>query len=462
MPDRSTPTSPCSIAAVGFALTSIGIGIDHGWISRTEGAERVLNTLNTFSLGPQGPGAFGTIGYKGWFYHFLDMNTALRYTQFNTELSSIDTALFMAGVLYAKQYFDLPSAQESEIRAKADALVSGVDWDWMARGTDVISMGWQPSSGFIANNWIGYNEAMLLYCLGLGAATNPLPASAWTRWTAGYTWSSSYGEDFVPFPPLFGHQYSHCWIDFRHIADSYMAAHQSTYFQNSRRATLAQRSYCVANPAAQVGYSSNVWGLTACDGPNGYAAHGAPPAQSDDGTVAPTAAGGSIAFTPEFSVPTLKYFYTHFRTHIWTAYGFRDAFNLGAQWWGPDELGIDQGPIVLMIENYRTQRVWRLFMKNEEVQRGLVRAGFTPLPYVIPALQLLPGDGNVVLGWNAQGGGIFQVEYSPDLQTWFSSPTGELLSNGPTASWTDSGPPGTPVIPSGEQQRFYRVFQFGQ
>jgi hypothetical protein len=303
------------------------------------------------------------------------MNTAIRSP--SSELSSIDTTLLLAGILYAKQYFDGTNTDETAIRTMADAIFNRVDWNWMARGTDAIAMGWQPSSGFTNyGDWIGYNEGMILYCLGLGAATNPLPASAWTRWTSGYTWATNYGQAFVPFPPLFGHQYSHCWIDFRHTADAYMNSHASTYFQNSRRATLAQRAYCVANPLNRIGYGSNVWGLTASDGPAGYAAHGAPPAENDDGTIAPTAAGGSMAFTPEYSLPTLRYFYTQYRPRIWTAYGFRDAFNLGKQWYGSAELGIDQGPILIMIENYRTQHVWRLFMRNEEVQRGLQRAGF--------------------------------------------------------------------------------------
>jgi hypothetical protein len=203
-----------------------------------------------------------------------------------------------------------------------------------------------------------------------------LPDSAWTAWTRGYRWAEHYGYSYVPFPPLFGHQYSHCWIDFRQISDPFMSRHKTTYFENSRRATLAQRAYCAANPLKHPGYSSLVWGLTACDGPPGYSAHGAPPAETDDGTIAPTAAGGSIVFAPEYSIPTLRHFYRELRPRLWTEYGFRDAFNLGANWFASDELGIDQGPIVIMIENYRTGRVWRRFMQNDVVQRGLKRAGF--------------------------------------------------------------------------------------
>lgn len=461
VPDRTAKTSPCSIAAVGFGLTAIGIGIDHGWISRTQGVARVLTTLGTFLNLPQGTNASGTIGYKGWFYHFLDMNSGLRYTPFNSELSSIDTVLLLAGVLYAKQYFNGSDAGETSIRAMADTLFGRLDWNWMARGTDAVCMGWHPETGFISGNWIGYDEGMIIYCLGLGTATNPLPGTAWSSWTRGYTWVTNYNLAYVPFPALFVHQYSHCWIDFRHMADAYMNAHQSTYFENSRRATLANRAYCIANPLHQPGYSSNVWGLTACDGPNGYAARGAP-GGLDDGTVAPTAAGGSIAFTPEYSVPTLRYFYTNFVRTLWTAYGFRDAFNLGgAGWWDTDELGIDQGPIVIMIENYRTQKVWRLFMQNPEVQRGLQRAGFAALPWIPAGLEVQIAQNSCNLNWGAGIGRTYQVEYSPDLETWFASPTGELTATAPMVAWTDAGPPATPSEPFMATQRFYRVFQFG-
>jgi hypothetical protein len=462
VPDRSATGSACSIAAVGFGLTAIGIGIDHGWISRTQGVARVLTTLNTFLSGPQGPGTSGVIGYKGWFYHFLDMNTALRA---GSELSSIDTTLLLSGILYSKQYFNGTNTDETSIRTMSDAIFNRVDWNWMAQGTDAVSMGWFPPGSFIAGNWVGYDEGMILYLLGLGIATNPLPASAWSYWTSGYTWATYYGESFVPFPPLFGHEYSHCWIDFRHIADAYMNSQSSTYFENSRRAALAQRAYCIANPAnpplGWVGYSGNVWGLTACDGPTGYNAHGAPPALNDDGTIAPTAPGGAMAFTPEYSLPTLQYFYSQFRRNIWTAYGFRDAFNLSVQWYGSDELGIDQGPIVIMIENYRTQRPWRLFMQNEEVQRGLQRAGFVSLPFMALRIQALPVQNAVSLTWDASAGRTYQVEYSPDLITWFASPTGEVIATGTTASWTDNGPLDTAPMPFTVPQRFYRVFQFG-
>ena len=460
IPDRIPSPSACSIAAVGFGLTAIGIGIDHGWISRTQGVARVQTTLKTFLEGPQGTNNSGMMGYRGWFYHFLDMKTGLRHLAFNTELSSIDTALLLAGMLDAKQYFDGANEDEVGIRSMTDAIFNRVDWNWMARGTNVLSMGWRPGSGFITSQWIGYNEAMIVYCLGLGAATNPLPASAWDRWTSGYNWATHYDQSYVPFAPLFGHQYSHCWIDFRHIADAYMMSNNTSYFENSRRATRAQRSYCIANPKGWTGYSSNLWGLTACDAPTGYSAHGAPPAENDDGTIAPTAAGGSIAFAPEYCVPTLRNFYDRFRRNLWTAYGFKDAFNQRQQWWAADELGIDQGPIVIMIENYRTQRVWQRFMQNPEVQRGLQRAGFVPLSFVEPILKPFPAENEVRLTWSANSNRTYQVEYSPNLATWFGSPI-TVSRQEPIAIWADIGPPATSIPPFEVSQRFYRVFQLG-
>jgi len=461
IPDRTATGSACSIAAEGFGLTAIGIGIDHGWISRTQGVARVLTALNTFLQGRQGTNVTGMIGYNGWFYHFVDMNTATRSS--GSELSSIDTVWLLSGILYAKQYFNGTNSDETNIRTMADTIFSRVNWTWMAQGSDAVAMGWLPESGFTTfGNWVGYNEGMMIYLLGMGASSNPVPASGWSYWTSGYSWATYYGQSFVPFGPLFGHEYSHCWVDFRHIADTYMNSHSSTYFENSRRATLAQRQYCIADPLNWAGYGSNVWGLTACDDPNvGYEAHGAPPALNDDGTLAPTASGGAIAFTPEYSLPTLEYLYSYYRTNLWTANGFRDAFNLSLSWYDTDELGIDQGPIVIMIENYHNQRPWQLFMQNPEVQRGLQQAGFVSLSFMALNVQAFPNLNSVTLSWISQAGRTYQVEYSSDLITWFASPTGEVKATGSTASWTDNGPPSTTSLPFGVMQRFYRIFQFG-
>lgn len=372
--DRSTPTSNASIASVGFGLTGIPIAIDNGWIDRAAGLERVLTTLEFFWNSPQGPETAGVTGHRGFYYHFLNMATGLRSG--TTELSTIDTSLLLGGVLFVREYFDGDDPEEEQIRALADSIYRRVDWNWASPRPPLVSLGWHPESGFLPYDWNGYNEAMILYLLGLGSPTHPIPSNAWHAWTNGYRWETHYGYAFVRFPPLFGHQYTHVWVDFRGIQDPYMRGRDSDYFENSRRATLANRAYCVANPLGWEGYGPNVWGLTASDGPTGYRARGAPPAQNDDGTITPTAAGGSIVFTPDESIAALRHMYEEFRTRTWGPYGFRDAFNLEAGWFDTDYIGIDQGPILLMIENYRTEGVWERFMRNGDVLRALERAGF--------------------------------------------------------------------------------------
>jgi hypothetical protein len=386
--DRTQPSSPVSIAAVGFGLSALCIGVDHGWITRDQAADRVLRTLQTFYHAPQGPAKTGTIGHKGWFYHFLHLDTATRFR--NSELSSIDTALLLAGVLDAHQFFTNQTEQEKSIRSLADQIFDRIDWQWMLNGGDTLTMGWHPESGFISARWTGYNEASILYLLGLGAKEpNALEPKHWEAWTKTYQWRSSYGYSFIHFAPLFGHQYSACWIDFREIADDYTARRGITYFENSRRATLAQREYCIDNPQKFPGYSADIWGLTACDGPgrngiHGYIARGAPPPENDDGTIAPTAAGGSLPFAPRECIAALRAMYDRYREQIWCSYGFRDAFNLKVNWWDEDVLGIDQGPILIMAENFRTGRVWKRMKESEVLQRGLKRAGFRPFKSETP------------------------------------------------------------------------------
>jgi hypothetical protein len=380
--DRNEPESPCSIAAVGFGLTAIGIGIDHGWIHRAAGRKRVLQVLRTLEAGAEGSGKNGMMCYKGWFYHFLEMGSGTRYR--NCEISSIDTALLMAGVLYSAEYFDAAELEEDEIRTLARKLFERIDWRWMLNGETTLSMGWTPEHGFIPARWEGYNEASILYLLGIGTEGSGLTRTNWEAWTRTYEWKKSYGYEFIHFPPLFGHQYSACWIDFRGMSDEYLSGKGITYFENSRRATLAQRAYAMANPGGHKGYGPNLWGFTACDGPGrggytGYGARGAPPPENDDGTIAPTAAGGSLPFTPKESMAVLRSMYERFRPEIWCGYGFRDAFNLEANWWDPDVLGIDQGPILIMAENLRSGKVWKRMRKNKVVAQGLERVGFQPM-----------------------------------------------------------------------------------
>ncbi len=412
-PDRWPTNSFSSVAAVGFALTAYPIGVEHGWVSRDAARERVLTTLRFFWNAPQGPQSTGVSGNHGFFYHFLDMETGYRFA--TVELSTIDTALLLAGALTCRQYFDHDAAGDREVRALADSLYARADWRWASDGAAVVSMGWRPDSapyqnsrGFIISTWRGYDEGMLLYILALGSPTHAIDASAWTEWTRTYKWDRFQGQEYLQFGPLFGHQYSHIWIDFRNVQDTYMRSHGIDYFENSRRATLAQRQYAIANPSAWRGYSSDAWGLTASDGPldatfavdgrvrtfHTYWARGAGTDElNDDGTLVPAAAGGSVAFAPEIAVPALVAMRHTYGDALFGQYGFVDAFNPtlhavgpplhhgrivdGLSWFDTDYLGIDQGPIIAMVENWRSGLVWKLMRQNGDVVRGLCRAGFT-------------------------------------------------------------------------------------
>ena len=389
--DRNTAGSLCSIASVGFGLTAICIGIDHGWITRAQGAARVQTTLNTFWTLPQGTAASGTIGNNGFFYHFLDMNTGLRAS--GTELSDIDTALLLAGVLDCEQYFNSGSdPTEINIRSLADQIYRRVDWNWF-RNTSAkgLMIQWTPESGFNTGVWKGYNEMMIMYLLALGSPTHAIPGGPtgdWLTYVSGYQWLTLYGQTYAPYGALFTMQYSHCWVDFRNKRDPFMQSKGSDYFTNSRRATLAQQAYCVAHPGFPPSvsrpqmsqYSATLWGLTAGDSPNGYNARGAPdgaPGFFDDGTISPTAPVSSVCFAPEICLPTIQNMYDNYPS-LWGTYGFRDAFNLATNpdWYDTDYLGIDLGPEVIMIENYRNASIWLRFTQNPYVQAGLAAAGF--------------------------------------------------------------------------------------
>ncbi|MGH7453673.1 MAG: glucoamylase family protein [bacterium] len=317
-PDRWPSPSPSSIAAVGFALTSYAIAVERELITREEAAQRTLKTLRFFWQLPQHDQPQNVGGYKGFFYHFLKIPNGTR--EWNCELSTIDTALLMAGVLFAQSYFDADNTNENDIRNLADSLYFRIDWKWAMADTNGVKTSWRPEQGFGKYIWDGYDEAMMLYILALGSPAHPVPESVWQVWTKPYVWAKYYDQEFVSFGPLFGHQYSHGWIDSRNIQDDYMRNRGITYFENSRRAA---RAYCIANPRRWVGYGENVWGITACDGPNGYAARGAPPTQNDDGTIAPTAAANSIPFTPKESLAALRYMYDTYYSKIWMKYSGR-------------------------------------------------------------------------------------------------------------------------------------------
>ncbi|MCL1527032.1 hypothetical protein A7D16_02895 [Xanthomonas nasturtii] len=407
-PDRFPSRPFASIASVGFALTAYPIGIENGWVSRNQAIDRTLTTLKFFRDAPMGPQKTGRAGYKGFYYHFLDMQQGNRYDSW-VELSSVDTALLMMGVLFTQSYYDGDDPREKEIRQIADTLYKRVDWRWLQQRAPLISMGWFPESGFIDHDWMGYNEAMMLYILALGSPTHGVDPEAWTSWTRTYNndWGVYQGQEYLSFGPLFGHQYSHVWIDFRDIQDQYMRERGIDYFLNSRRATLAQRDYAIDNPMKWKDYGENVWGLTAGDGPQNtsqeyrgeqrqfrhYSSRGAGLRENfDDGTIAPTAAISSIVFAPEVVIPATEEMHKRYGDFLYSSYGFLDSFNPSFNydiplktgrmvpdrgWVASDYIAIDQGPILAMIANYQNEFVWNVMKKNAYIRAGLERAGFT-------------------------------------------------------------------------------------
>jgi hypothetical protein len=405
IPDRYPTPSFSSIAAVGFALTVYPAGVERGYITREQARERVLNILEFFANAPSNAETENVTGYQGFFYHFLNMDTGYRYQ--DVELSTIDTTLLFAGALFCQSYFDGQHPSEKLIRQRAETLYRRANWKWFQIRKPSISMGWRPENGFIDADWHGYNEAMILLVLALASPTYPVEKEVWNEFTSTYQWGEFYGQEYVGFAPLFGHHYSHVWIDFEGIQDSYMRQQGIDYFENSRRATYAQRDYAMHNPMSWKDYGENIWGLSACDGPlnivlpvNGiprhfstYMARGAAHDEvRDDGTISPAAAAGSMPFTPEISLPALMEMRRRYGKDLFAQYGFLDAFNPtftfnvkvqhgrvipGKGWFDSDYIGIDQGVLFTMIENYRSKFIWKVMKKNPHIIRGLRHAGFT-------------------------------------------------------------------------------------
>jgi hypothetical protein len=407
IPDRYPTPSYSSIAAVGFGLTTYPVGVERGYITREQARQRVLVTLRFFANAPQGVDARGVTGHRGFFYHFLDMKTGERFG--DSELSTIDTAILLAGALFCQSYFDAPDAEEVEIRALVDTIYRRVDWRWAQPKAPAISLGWSPEEGFLKYDWRGYNEAMLLYLLALGSPSFPVGLDAWSEWTSTYDkqWGTQFGQEYLSFPALFGHQYTHVWTDLRDIRDAYMKQRGLDYFENSRRAVYAQRAYAIANPSRCRDYGATIWGITASDGPadvdiedgsgrrvfRSYMARGIDPTgKHDDCTLAPTAVVASIPFAPELVIPATLDMHRRYGQHIYSKYGFFDAFNRTFAfnvplrhgryipdfgWVDGDYLGIDQGAILAMIENYRSALIWRVMRTNPYLRRGLEQAGFS-------------------------------------------------------------------------------------
>jgi hypothetical protein len=392
--DSSREGAPCSIAATGLGLAAYIVGAERGILPRREAAQRTLAALRFFRDSPQGEGPDAT-GHRGFYYHFLDMKTGRRIWQ--CELSMIDTAILIAGALTSGRYFSAATDDEREIRELAGFLYQRIDWPWAAAHGPVVRMGWKAGAGFLNYGWEGYSEAMLLYILGLGSPTHPLPAESYGAWTGTYQWENLYDIDFLFAAPLFIHQLSHVWIDFRGIQDAFMREKRSDYFENSRRATAVQQQYALRNPLWFKGYGENCWGISAGPGPGflkqraegnierqfyGYVARGVP-FGPDDGTLAPWAVVASLPFAPEIVLPALRHFrdaYPEVLSEDGLLTSFNPSFDTGDRahhgWLSPEHLGLDQGPVVLMIENFRSGLLWRLMRECPAIVTGLRRAGF--------------------------------------------------------------------------------------
>ena len=394
VPDNTREGSHASIAPIGFALAAYTIGIGRGFITRGEAIDRTLTTLRFFMDSEQSEEPDAT-GYKGFYYHFLHMDPGRR--AWESELSTIDSTFLLAGILTSAAYFDGDAPEEREIRSLAEELYARADWQWALNAGETVSMGWKPENGFLPYRWEGYNEALILYVLALASPTHPIPAESYKAQAQTYCWKQLHGQEYLYAGPLFIHQLSHMWIDFRGIQDEFMREKGIDYFENSRRATYAQQHYAISNPLDHKGYNEHCWGITASDGPGpaslkiegvercffDYTARGIPYGP-DEGTVAPWAAVASLPFAPEIVLPALQHF-SDVYPEMTSKYGFKCSFNPTFQsgnqkergWISKGYYGLDQGPIVMMIENHRTGFLWELMKKCPFIVEGLRRAGFT-------------------------------------------------------------------------------------
>jgi hypothetical protein len=392
--DKTAPSWPASIAATGLALASYPVAVERGFMAKDQAIERTLATLRFFWNSPQGTGSDAT-GYRGFYYHFLDMHTGRR--AWDCELSTVDSAFLLAGMLAAAAYFSDDTPDQREIRTLANDLYLRADWQWAQADGDILCHGWKPETGFLKCRWQGYDEALLLYMLALGSPTHPLPASAYQVWCSTYEWKTCYDIEYLYAGPLFTHQLSHIWIDFRGIQDEFMRGKGIDYFENSHRATHVQQRYAADNPLNFNGYCGHCWGITASDGPgpavamvNGverrfydYEGRGAPYG-IDDGTLAPWAVVASLPFAPEIVLPAIHHYMHTLQLHDSNRYGFKSTFNPSfpgepdstCGWISPWHFGLNLGPIVLMTENHRSGMLWELMRGCRYIVDGLRRAGF--------------------------------------------------------------------------------------
>lgn len=391
--DNTRQNAPVSIAATGYALACHAVAAARGWVPRDVAVHRVVTSLRFFWHSDQS-GARDSTGHRGFFFHFLDLETGRRV--WRSELSTIDSAILFAGALAAAGYFDRDTPEERELRTLADAMYRRADWAWALDGGNAVTHGWTPERGFLRYRWTGYNEALLLYLLALGSPTHPVPPASYAAWTSTYEWKRIYGIEHLYAGPLFVHQGTHVWIDFRGLRDGFMRAAGIDYFENSRRATYLQREYARRNPRRFVGYGEDAWGITASDGPGparclangrmrsfwGYRARGVPWG-ADDGTLSPWVVIASLPFAPEIVLPAIDYLDREV-PRITGELGYKCSYNPsfcgtgsdGDGWISQGYFGIDQGPVVLMVENFRSGLVWRLLRRCAYVVDGLRRAGF--------------------------------------------------------------------------------------
>ena len=359
--DRSQANGPdprdvASIAATGFGLTALCIAEKRGFLPSPRVQKRVLSTLQF--LWKRLP------HQRGFFYHWINMHTGERAWQ--SEVSSIDTAILVCGVLTCRAHF-----KDSEIQQLSSQIYERVDWPWMLNGEKTLSHGWKPDTGFLKSRWDTYSELMMMYLLGLGSPSHPLPVESWERWKRplfdynGIRYIGSYA-------PLFVHQYSHAWFDFRGKQDRY-----ANYYVNSVLATRVHKMWCLSLAKRFPDFSEDLWGITASDSPHGYVAWGGPPPMGQiDGTVVPAAAGGSLPFLPEDTLRVLRAIRERYGKRAWKRYGFVDAFNPITGWYDADVIGNNLGITALMAENARSGFVWKVFGKDPDVRQGMQSAGF--------------------------------------------------------------------------------------
>jgi hypothetical protein len=346
-----------SIAATGFGLTALCIADKRGFIDGPAASERVLTTLR--SLWKKLP------NHRGFFYHWANINTGERV--WDAEISSVDTAILLCGVLTCRQHF-----KQTEIVDLANDIFNRVDWTWLSEDTSLLPHGWTPEFGFLPYRWDLYSELMMMYLLGLGSSEHPLQEETWSAWKRlNFEYD---GLRYIgSFAPLFIHQYSQAWFDFRGKRDKY-----ADYFKNSAIATDAHRRFCLELSKQFPDYSDDLWGITASDSVNGYVVWGGPPAVGPiDGTIVPSAAAGSLPFLPQPVMQVMRTIKNRYGA-AWSKYGFVNSFNPLKNWYDHDVIGIDTGITMVMAENARTGYIWNTFMQNPEARRGMERAGFKP------------------------------------------------------------------------------------